>query len=320
MNERLFPKDEYRWICREPLLQKLMDRYPQDWQYVGPELLNALEAGSGRELTDFCAQKKLALETWQHRVEKSRHNPKVIESAIPQLIRNRMFLLAVDLCYQTAALGATGKIRLNRVNGYIIQKLLFERHLTRKPASLKSFKFWWRLVTQKRILMSLVQTKGIYCFYSRELIRELCRVIGNRTCLEIGAGDGTLTRFLANQGVSVRATDDHSWQHRIEYPEAVEKLGAKQALAKYEPQAVICSWPPPGNAFERIVLNARSVETYVVIGSRYKFASGNWTSYEEQHRFEWAMDRKLSSMVIPPELESAVMIFQRKVAQSPEPI
>jgi len=314
VSDKLSPKDEYKWACRETHLQKLMDRYPQDWQCVGPELIKALENGSGRELTDFCAQKRLAQGTWQQRVEKSRYNPKVIESAIPQLIRNRMFLLAVDLCYQTAALGSTGKIRLNLANGYIIQKLLFERHLTRKPASLKRFNFWWRFVTQKRILMPLVQTKGIYCFYSRELIRELCRAIGNRSCLEIGAGDGTLTSFLAKQGVSVRATDDYSWKHRIEYPNEVERLGAKQALAKYEPQVVICSWPPPGNAFERIVLNTRSVETYIVIGSRYKFASGNWASYEEQSRFEWNLDPKLSSMVIPPELESAVLIFQRKAA------
>ncbi len=314
MSEKLRPKDEYIWVCHKASLQELMDRYPQDWQCVGPELINALKNSNGPEFTDSCTQKRLTQETWKNRVEKSRHNPKVIESAMPQLIRNRMFLLAAGLCYQTAAIGSTGKVRLNRINGYIIQKLLFERHLTRKPASLKCFNFWWRFITQKRILMPLVQTKGIYCFYSRELTWEFCRFIGNRTCLEIGAGDGTLTGFLTKQGISARATDDYSWSHRIEYPDAVEKLGAKQALAKYEPQVVICSWPPPGNSFERHVFNTRSVESYIVIGSRFRFASGNWTSYEEQTRFEWGIDRKLSLMVIPPELESAVLLFNRKSA------
>ncbi len=131
---------------------------------------------------------------------------------------------------------------------------------------------------------------------------------------EIGAGDGTLTRFLADEGIQIYATDDHSWAHSIEYPASVEKLGAKQALAKYQPQAVICSWPPPGNAFEQKVFSTRSVEIYIMIGSRYRFAGGNWDSYATQDRYEWSVDRKLSSLVIPPELESAVLVFRKKPA------
>ena len=137
-------------------------------------------------------------------------------------------------------------------------------------------------------------------------------MIGGRTCLEIGAGDGTLTRFLADKGIQICATDDYSWEHVIEYPQTVERLGAKQALVKYQPQAVICSWPPPGNTFEQKIFSTRSVELYIVIGSRYRFAAGNWDSYAAQDRFEWAIDHSLSSLVIPPELESAVLIFRRK--------
>jgi hypothetical protein len=226
-----------------------------------------------------------------------------------------MALLAMDQCYQAAATGkAAGKIRFSRMNGYIIQKLLFSRHLTRKPATLKWFHFWWPFVGQKRLLMPLVQPKGIYCFYSKELIEELRILIGDRSCLEIAAGDGTLTRFLSEHGMRIQATDDYSWSHTVEFPEAVERIGAKQALVKYEPQAVICSWPPPGNSFEHRVFAARSVEIYVVIGSRHKFSAGNWDSYEAQDRFEWRLDPRLSSLVIPPELDSAVLVFKRKPA------
>ena len=105
--------------------------------------------------------------------DSSRNNAKVVESAMPHLIRSRMAMLAMDQCYQAAALGkASGKVRFNLINGYIIQKLLFSRHLTRKPASLKWFRFWWRFVSQKRLLMPLVQPRGIYCFYSQELMRN----------------------------------------------------------------------------------------------------------------------------------------------------
>lgn len=308
-------KDELKWISHGASLHELMERYPEEWQVAGPELVAALEDGRSQALQEYIARAKSTEETWHHRLRSSRLNTKVIESAMPHLIGSRMATLAMNQCYQAAALGkASGKIRFNLVNGYIIQKLLFSRHLTRKPASLKWFRFWWRFVSQKRLLMPLVQPRGIYCFYSQELISELCALIGGRLCLEIGAGDGTLARFLADKGIQICATDDYSWRHAIEYPQTVERLNAKQALVKYQPQAVICSWPPPGNAFEQKIFSARSVELYIVIGSRYRFAAGNWDSYEAQDRFEWAIDRTLSSLVIPPELESAVLIFRRRPA------
>jgi hypothetical protein len=312
---KLSPKEELKWVCAEAHLQELMERYPELWQGVGPQLVSALEDGRVQTIKDYSTKAKSLEETWHYKIRRSRFNAKVIESAMPHLIKSRMALLATDQCYHAAATGkASGKVRFNLLNGYIIQKLLFSHHLTRKPASLKWFCFWWRFIGQKRLLMPLVQPKGIYCFYSKELIKELCALIGDRICLEIGAGDGTLTRFLADKGIRINATDDYSWSHTVEYPETVERLSAKLALDKYQPHAVICSWPPPGNNFEQKVFSTRSVEVYIVIGSRYGFAGGNWDSYEAQDKFEWSIDRKLSSLVIPPELESAVLVFRRKSA------
>jgi hypothetical protein len=308
-------KDELKWIGHDASLTELMERYPAEWRLTGPELISALEDGRAKTLEGFTAKASSIEQTWHQRVRNSRNNAKVIESAKPYVIRSRMAILAMRQCYQAAAQGkASGKIRFNLINAYIIQRLLFSRHLTRKTASLKQFRFWWRFVTQKRLLMPLVQPKGIYCFYSRELIEALRALIGDRTCLEIGAGDGTLARFLAEKGLNICATDDHSWKHAIEYPQTVERLGARQALAKYQPQAVICSWPPPGNTFEQKVFSTRSVELYIVVGSRHRFAAGNWDSYAAQDRFEWAIDHSLSSLVIPPELDNAVIIFRRKSA------
>jgi hypothetical protein len=309
---KLAPKDELKLVCHEARLHELMERYPDIWRSAGPELIATLEEGQAQSFKNYSAKAKSIEQIWHSRIRKSRHNAKVIESALPHLIKSRMALLSLQQCYQAAALGkAVGKIRFNLINGYIIQKLLFSHDLTRKPASLKWFAFWWRFISQKRLLMPLVQPKGIYCFYSRELIQELRALIGDKTCLEIAAGDGTLGRFLVDAGVRVWATDNQSWSHAIEYPEAVERLGAKQALEKYQPEAVVCSWPPPGNTFEQRVFSTRSVKIYIVISSRYKFAGGNWDHYAEQTRFEWGPDRKLSSLVIPPELESAVLVFRR---------
>jgi hypothetical protein len=85
------------------------------------------------------------------------------------------------------------------------------------PATVLSclFKLLWPLVWQKRFLMPLVERRGIYCFYSNEFVLRLTRLIDGRTCHEIAAGDGTLSRFLTHCGVPVTASDDHSWADRI---------------------------------------------------------------------------------------------------------
>jgi len=306
-------KATLRWLNSNPPLQELMDRYPDEWEEAGGKLVAALE-NSGVLTTDEAATKARSdLEDWTRRIEKSGQNPQVIAKALPHLIKDRMLLQGLEKCYLAAASGKiSGKIRFNLVNGLIIQRLLFRKGLERKPVSLGWFKLWWPFISQKRFLMPLVQSRGIYCFYTTALIEALAGLINRRSCLEIAAGDGTLASLLTESGVPVTATDDFSWTHAIQYPDRVEKLGAREALEKYQPQVVLCSWPPPRNPFEKEVFSTSSVELYVVIGSRYRFAGGNWEAYSGQQRFEWQADPRLSGYVLPPELESSVLLFHRK--------
>lgn len=302
-------REEVDWVRRNPSLQEMMDRYPLIWEEAGRELILALEHGKTQA---FAARSRADAIVWEQRIRASGKNAKVLESALPHIVKARMARLALEKCYQAAATGnSSGRIRFHWFNGFLIQKLLFSHDLVRRPVSVKWFRFWWRLVGQKRHLMPLVQPRGIYCFYSSDLVRELARMIAGRPALEIAAGDGTLARFLKTEGVPIRATDNYSWKS-ISYPESVECLDAREALNVHAPRAVLCSWPPPGNGFERHVFSARNVELYVVIGSRYRFASGAWEAYSRQDSFEWSIDERLSAFVLPPELESAVLVFRRK--------
>jgi hypothetical protein len=176
------------------------------------------------------------------------------------------------------------------------------------------FRRVWPLLRQRDLLMPLVQPKGIYCFYSRELVDAVAALIGSRSSLEIAAGDGTLTRFLRDRGVQITATDDYSWQQRVQYPDFVVREDAREALRRRAPEAVICSWPPAGNAFERFVFMTPSVQLYIVIGSRHRFASSDWTAYEAQTKFDLHEEPELARLVLPPELESAVYVFRRRAA------
>lgn len=96
------------------------------------------------------------------------------------------------------------------------------------------------------------------------------------------------------------------------YPDWVIRQDARETLAFYSPEVVICSWPPAQNEFERFVFNAPSVQLYIVIGSRHQFAFGNWKDYTQQSAFTLAEDADLSAMVLPPELEPVVFVFRRK--------
>jgi hypothetical protein len=176
------------------------------------------------------------------------------------------------------------------------------------------FRLLWPLVWLRKRLMPLVQPRGIYCFYSQPLIEALTEMIGKKNCLEIAAGDGTLTRFLKNRGVALTATDNHGWHSAVKYPEWVVKLDAREALATYAPEVVICSWPPAQNDFERYVFTTPSVTLYIVIASRHQFASGNWKDYLQQSAFDLEEDKALGALVLPPELGSAVYLFRRKPA------
>ncbi len=296
-----------------PTLDELCAEYPGEWDAVQRELSAIFESGKPEDLKAYLERSPTRGTSIANTFHSSQGDRKKAEAALSQFIRNRMAYLVLSNYSLAAATGVTkGKVRFNLLNGYIVQKLLFFCKLERKPVSLFWFRLIWPLIWQKRLLMPLVQPKGIYCFYSRPLVETLAGIISSSPCLELAAGDGTLTRFLRDLGVQITATDNHSWKHAIQYPEWVIKQGAQEALSLYTPEVVICSWPPANNNFERQVFMAHSVQLYIVISSRCQFASGNWDDYRHQTTFTFEENKTLSRLVLPPELDAAVYIFRRK--------
>ena len=291
------------WLQKSPPLSELCTAYPEEWETVQHQLAAVLGHGNPEELMSYLK-----------RLSHQGSVPTKKAGAL-QMVRCQMAHAAVrQHCVSVASGVESGKVRFNLLNGFIAQKLLFMHDLERKPVSLFWFRLMWPLIWQKRFLMPLVQPKGIYCFYSRQLIKELSRLIGKRHCLEIAAGDGALSNFLEQQGVQVTATDDYSWQHSVNYPESVIKSDAKDALSLYSPEVVICSWPPAGNGFERQVFRTRSVQLYILITSRHQHAAGNRDSYREQQLFDMQEDAVLSRLVLPPEVDAVVYLFTRRTA------
>ncbi|HWH95910.1 MAG TPA: hypothetical protein VNT03_18760 [Baekduia sp.] len=290
------------WLEGDPPLAEVRERFPAEWAQVQRELAQVVDAGDVDAISAYAARVA--------RAPRVRND----QEAVAALARQRLAAGALKQMGVAAATGVThGRLRFGLVSGWLAQRLLFRGSgLERKPASLFWFGLIWPLVRQKRYLMALVEPRGIYCFYSRALVRRLAELIGDRPCVEIAAGDGTLARFLRDAGVDIVATDDHSWRTtRREITDVVQQ-DARTALHERRPAAVVCSWPPAGNPFERWVFATPSVELYILIASRSQSAAGNWTAYQAQEAFTFAEDPELSRLVLPPELASAVYVFRRR--------
>jgi hypothetical protein len=306
--QRRRPEEVRAWLQTRPSLRELREAYPREWETVQHDLGQAVGHGDVEQLKAYV----LAMASRPPAPARGGGARAAQEAQLAAEIRRQMTIGALREASISAATGvASGRLRFNLVNGWVMQRLLFRQGFERKPVSRFWFRLLWPLLWQRRYLMPLVEPKGIYCFYSRDLVRALAARIGDRSCLEIAAGDGTLSRFLADEGVRVTATDDHSWAHAIDFPPAVVRQDARAALRARKPQVVVCSWPPPGNAFEADVFRAPSVELYLLIASRHEFAAGNFVAYEQQGDFTFAEDPGLSRLVLPPELEAAVYVFER---------
>lgn len=297
------------WLQRKPSLEQLRAEFPAQWAATEKELAAALEKRDPKRLHRLLQRPSGPARSDRKTTLAHRDKWALVQSAVTQ----RMAALAIERYSIAVATGrSSGRLRFNLFNGLLAQWLFFDHGFVRKPVSMFWFRLIWPLLPQKRLLMPLVERKGIYCFYSKKLIARLSALIAGRSTLEIGAGDGTLSRFLVANGVPVTATDDHSWADRITYPEHVVRMDASAALRQWRPQVVICCWPPSQNSFEREVFRSPGVELYVVILSAHEFATGNWNDYRTQDAFELEMHPDLSRMVLPTELGCEVLLFRRK--------
>jgi hypothetical protein len=296
------------WLRSNPSVEELRAAYPEVWSSVQAEIGTLLNRGDLAGLAALTSQVARTPSSARRRATSRADQDALIAGHIRRQLAADA-IRQVRLSLSTGVL--EGKVRFNFLNGWILQRLFFAHDLVRKPVSMRWFRLLWPLMRQRKYLLPLVTPKGIYCFYSRPLIEGLAAIIGDRPCLEIAAGDGTLARFLTAAGVTVTATDDHSWDAQVTFGDDVRKQDARTALRVEQPRVVICSFPPPRNRFERDVFATGSVETYIVIGSHNEMSTGDWETYRTQRTFTFTQDERLGALVLPPDLLPAVYVFQR---------
>ncbi|AIQ48492.1 SAM-dependent methyltransferase [Paenibacillus sp. FSL R7-0273] len=302
-------------MANETPVEAMLKQYPEYKDEVLREL-GEIKKNTGSNVVQaiidrYTASAKIA----NTKISKSGMNEATVNAFLPNIIKARFAIYLLEqLNIAVSAKTPDSNVRFNRWDGMLLQKLLFRKGFERKPVSLPLFRFFWRFIKDKKILMPLVGKKGIYCFYSKALIKELSALAQDRKCLEIAAGDGTLTRFLNEAGTTCTATDDYSWKHYIDYPAFVEKADAKTALVKYSPEVVLCSWPVPKNPYEKHVFRTDSVQLYIVIGTRNPLKTGDFDAYHDAGQFTMELSERLSALLVPPSEDKAVYLFRRKTA------
>jgi hypothetical protein len=307
------PREVRAWLATDPPLAELREAFPHEWSVVERELGAVLDSGDPAQLAAYT--QRIASPSPVR--AGSPRSPSGLDARLAAAVRQRMAADAVRSISLRAATGATGSvIRFGRVSGRLAQGLLFRSGLDRKPVSMLRFRLTWPLIGKQRArLMPLVQPRGIYCFFSAAFVRELAALIGDGPALEIAAGDGTLSRFLRARGTPIVATDDYSWS-AVDFPEDVERLDARRALATHAPRVVVCSWPPAGNGFERAVFESPCVDQYIVIGNRQTAGWGDQAAYASagEQGFTVRDAPELARLVLPPQIEPVVLIFERTPA------
>lgn len=128
-------------------------------------------------------------------------------------------------------------------------------------------------------------------------IRPLASWIGNRKCMEIMAGCGSLTKCLQDCGVKIFATDNYEWHNRESYIvwndswTEIEKIDCVEAINKYgkDIDIIICSWPEMNDIAYHCLCAMRNVNPnciMIYIGEPYMGCTASDLFFENAEYIE----------------------------------
>lgn len=132
-----------------------------------------------------------------------------------------------------------------------------------------------------------------YPLVSKDWIKPLAEWIGDRKCLEIMAGKGTLSYALQSEGKSVIATDGYNWS-QFDFNSLwtdVEKIDALEAIEKYGKNVdiIIMSWCYMDELGYQSLLKMREVNPNAImlyIGEPHGGCTGSDSLYENMIKID----------------------------------
>lgn len=185
----------------------------------------------------------------------------------------------------------------------------------------------WRdnaVICRLSLLKPYCDLFGIYQILNKEFNEALAaevKKLGLHPILEVGAGNGDLAAVLRGRGVKLEAVDNYTGLPGKEPRFNVlkpENMDYRDALVKYKPQLVICSWMPQGCDWTRDFRATSSVAAYILIGEEDRVVWGDnpgWRSRVLKEPNKWSLCRLDNGVDFErPELwwrHSKVVLFER---------
>lgn len=293
-------------------IQSEKQNFEKEWEQADSRANELMKTLSPDKLAETIKNIEQSLNQKRNTLKsKNNQNPKAVKKIILSAVDDRLLLYHIHSKLKTIVKQISAE-KISKLDLWLAHKLFFNRHSARRCPRLWLAMGVWRGIKNKGAIANLLQENGIYCVYTREFVSGLARLLKPYVrILEVAAGDGALSSELGHVGIKVHATDNKSWDKNIRHPDWVEDRDASSALKMDAPQAVLCSWPPSGNAFEKEIFATPTVELYIAIVSRHEYAAGNFAAYKEQENFSMKEDDDLGAVLFPPEAQHRVLIFRR---------
>jgi len=116
--------------------------------------------------------------------------------------------------------------------------------------------------------VALMERTQLYFLPTEEFLQafiRLCRLLGVKRVLEVGAGEGFMAGALAARGLQVMATDLEAIP-AAPYGAPVYRAGHLEAVAAWQPELAFWCWPPLGSQAPRELLLAPGLQYYLDVG------------------------------------------------------
>jgi hypothetical protein len=116
--------------------------------------------------------------------------------------------------------------------------------------------------------VTLAERKQLYFLPTEEFLRaliRLCRHLGVRRVLEVGAGEGFMAGALAERGLPVIATDLEATPC-APYGVTVHRASHLEAVAAWQPELAFWCWPPLGSRAPQELFQAPGLKYYLDVG------------------------------------------------------
>jgi hypothetical protein len=299
-------------LITDKTLPRLAEEFPEIWREVIASIKGHIERRQMDQLSDMAMKANATMARWMSAAESPLADT---NHAQTEVIKAQMTRLAIEqfICAYTGVSTA-----VSFKDRFLIASLLWIAAERGIVTTQKRFDALWSMIANKTAAAAAIQKSGYWSIPTREICAKISNLAQGEPILEIGSGRGLYLAGLRAAGANAQGIDDCSWAGALKTlgpaRKHITRTDAASALRDMSPKVVLCVWPTPQNTFESLIFKTKSVQTYLVILSKHRFASGDWNAYkavEASGNFTCTTLPETNMTLRPLEMEQQILIFRR---------